>query len=105
LADLYLAYSPASRCTTSANPKEVIKMVKDWHVDGVVLMIDRGCKTLSAGQEEQIVELKEAGIPRMVYEGSHADFRDFDEATTVRRFDLFLENLGLTKLEGMKKEE
>jgi hypothetical protein len=43
---------------------------------GLVLMIDRGCKTLSAGQEEQIVELKEAGIPRMVYEGSHADFRD-----------------------------
>jgi benzoyl-CoA reductase subunit B len=105
LADLYLAYSPASRCTTSANPKEVIKMVKDWHVDGVVLMIDRGCKTLSAGQEEQIVELKEAGIPRMVYEGSHADFRDFDEATTLRRFALFLENLGLTKLEEIKKEK
>jgi len=80
-------------------------MVKDWHVDGVVLMIDRGCKTLSAGQEEQIVELKEAGIPRMVYEGSHADFRDFDEGTTLRRFDLFLENLGLTKLEGIKKEK
>ena len=105
LADLYLGYLPASRCTTSINQKEVVKMVHDWHVDGVVLMIDRGCKTLSAGQEEQVVELKKAGIPRLVYEGSHADFRDFDEATTLRRLDLFLETLGLTRLDGVKEED
>jgi len=42
-------------------------------------------QNLICRQEEQIVELKEAGIPRMVYEGSHADFRDFDEGTTLRR--------------------
>ena len=99
LVDLYLAHLPASRCTTSINQKEVVKMVQDWHVDGVVLMIDRGCKTLSAGQEEQIVELKMAGIPRMVYEGSHADHRDFDEASTLDRLDMFLESLGLTRFE------
>ncbi|MGA1791595.1 MAG: hypothetical protein ACMUIM_08920 [bacterium] len=35
--------------------------MQDWHLDGVVLMIDRGCKTLSAGQEEQIIEPRNAG--------------------------------------------
>lgn len=103
LADLYLGYLPASRCTMWVKPNEVVKMVQDWHVDGVVLMIDRGCKTLSAGQEEQVLELKEAGIPRMVYEGSHADYRDFDETTTLHRLDIFLESLGLTTLEGLRE--
>ena len=101
LADLYIAHLPASRCTTAVNQNEAAKMVKDWSVDGVVLMVDRGCKTLSAGQEEQALEFKAAGIPHMVYEGSHADYRDYDEPTTVARLDAFLEGLGLTELKGI----
>ncbi|MBN1255536.1 MAG: 2-hydroxyacyl-CoA dehydratase [Deltaproteobacteria bacterium] len=103
LADLYLGYLPASRCTLTVNQKEAAKMIHDWHVDGVVLMIDRGCKTLSAGQEEQIVELKDAGIPTMVYEGSHADFRDYNEIATLNRLDFFLESLGLKELDEFKE--
>lgn len=105
LADLYLAYLPASRGPIWVKPNEIVKMVKDWQVDGVVLMIDRGCKTLSAGQEEQILELKKAGIPRMVYEGSHADYRDFDEVGTLLRLDIILESLGLRKLEELREGE
>lgn len=102
LADLYMNHCPVNRATViQYTRKELVKLVNDWHVDGVVIGLDKGCKTLSANQEEQAIEFKAAGIPRMTYEGSHADFRDFDEHVTLQRMDVFLEGLGLTELQNV----
>lgn len=99
MVDLYLSHMPPSRCTTFVNPAEVSKMVHDWHADGVVFMLDRGCRTLSIGQEDQILACKRSGIPTMAYEGSHADFRDLNVAVVVRQFEVFFQEvLGLSKI-------
>jgi benzoyl-CoA reductase subunit B len=98
LVDLYLNHLPASRCGIETDPRELVNMVRDWHGDGVAVMIDHGCTTLSAGQEDQVMNLKKDGIPVVSYEGSNADFRYLDEATVIRQLDVFLENLGLTRL-------
>jgi benzoyl-CoA reductase/2-hydroxyglutaryl-CoA dehydratase subunit BcrC/BadD/HgdB len=99
MVDLYLDHLPPARCVIFADPNEIISMVRDWHADGVVFMLDRGCRTLSIGQEDQILALKQSGIPTMAYEGSHADFRDFNDATVIRQFEVFCQNiLSLNKI-------
>ncbi len=43
--------------------------------------------------------MDDAGIPNTIYEGSHADPRDFDEVQVLDRLDAFLEGMGLTKMD------
>ncbi|MCJ7594692.1 MAG: 2-hydroxyacyl-CoA dehydratase [Desulfobacterales bacterium] len=100
LVDLYLGHLPASRAAIFVKPEETIRMVKDWKAEGVVFMLDRGCLTLSMGQEEQILALKKSGIPTFSYEGSHSDHRHLNEEGVLGQIDTFCEEvLGLSKLQ------
>ena len=78
-------------------------MARDWHADGVVLHLDRGCKGGAAGNVKNRFELQQAGIPTVCYEGSNADPRDLAENQVIDRIEAFLESLGLTKLK-LEKE-
>lgn len=99
MVDLYLSHLPPSRCNIFVNPNETIRMVHDWHADGVVFMLDQGCRTLSIGQEDEILNLKRSGIPAMAYDGSHADFRDLNKPTVIRQLEVFCQEvLGLSKI-------
>jgi len=79
------------------NDRMNVKFVKDWHVDGVLMHLNRGCEAGCMGILETRNQLLKAGIPVMPFEGSVADERELDEARILNRVDIFLESLGLKK--------
>jgi benzoyl-CoA reductase subunit B len=76
----------------------LLRIVKEWKLDGVILHYNRGCEGLSVGIAENRLGLINAGVPVMTYEGNMADEREFDEARAHSRVDSFMENLGLDRL-------
>jgi benzoyl-CoA reductase subunit B len=82
----------------------ILTMVDQWHVDGVIIHLNRGCEGLDQHQLETRLALLRAGIPTMTYEGNMADKREFDEAQVIDRLESFMESLGLRKLEVDKRE-
>ncbi len=77
---------------------KMLQMVKEWHADGVVFHLNRGCEGLAFGQKENRMYLNKAGISTMAYEGNNADRREFDEKKVLNLIDTFMESLGLKKL-------
>ena len=75
-----------------------LKVVEDWHVDGVMMHLNRGCELFCLGVMETRRALLQAGVPVMTYEGSSADERDLDEARISNRVDSFMESLGLKQV-------
>ena len=76
----------------------MIRIAKEWNLDGVMLHYNRGCEGLTIGIAENRLALLEAGYPVMTFEGNMGDEREFDRAKTVDRIDTFMETLGLRKL-------
>ena len=72
-------------------------IVKEWHVDGVMLHLNRGCEGLSIGIMENRLGLAAAGIPVMTFEGNMGDEREFDLVRTQNRVDSFMETLNLKR--------
>lgn len=73
----------------------MIRIAKEWKLDGVMLHYNRGCEGLSLGIAENRLALLNAGFPVMVFEGNMGDEREFDEAKTMVRIDAFMETLGI----------
>ncbi len=78
----------------------LLRVVKEWSVDGVILHYNRGCEGLALGIAENRLALAAAGIPVMTYEGNMADEREFDLEGTYRRLDAFMGSLGLSQQRG-----
>lgn len=76
----------------------MIRIGKEWKVNGVLLHYNRGCEGLSIGIAENRLDLIAAGFPVMPFEGNMGDEREFDEARTRARIDTFMETLGLKKV-------
>ena len=72
----------------------MLRIVKEWQVDGVMLHLNRGCEGLSLGIMENRMGIAKAGGPIMTYEGNMGDEREFDEVRTQARVDAFMEQLG-----------
>jgi len=85
------------------NPEYKTKMIdalaKNWDIDGIILHYNRGCEGLSVGIAENRLGLLELKNKVMVYEGNMGDETEFDESATLKRLDIFLENLGLERPE------
>lgn len=79
----------------------IIKIAKQWKLDGVALHYNRGCEGLSVHITQNRLDILRAGIPVMAFEGNMGDEREFDMPRTLARFDMFMESLGLSKI---KKE-
>ncbi len=77
----------------------MIRIAKEWKLDGILLHYNRGCEGLSLGIAENRLALQKAGFPVMIFEGNMGDEREFDEAQTVKRIDAFMESLNLTRIE------
>ena len=71
-----------------------------WNVDAIVLHYNRGCEGLSVGIAENRLGLLERGHKVLTYEGNMGDEREFDKEGVEKRFDIFMEGMGLTKVEG-----
>jgi benzoyl-CoA reductase subunit B len=75
----------------------MIKIARDWQLNGIMLHYNRGCEGLTVGIAENRLALQEAGFPVMTFEGNMGDEREFDEARTMSRIDSFMETLGIKK--------
>lgn len=76
----------------------MIRIAKEWKVDGIMLHYNRGCEGLTLGIAENRLDLIKAGFPVMTFEGNMGDEREFDEQMVLSRIDAFLENLNLKKV-------
>ena len=72
----------------------MIRIAKEWKLDGIMLHYNRGCEGLTVGIAENRLALIDAGFPVMTFEGNMGDEREFDEARTAARMDSFMETLG-----------
>lgn len=88
----------ASICTMEMIYKPLPLMVKDWSVEAVVVHANRGCEGSGLSCTEPRLDLLEQNIPVLTFEGSMADYRDFDLPKTMARVEAFLEGLGWGKL-------
>ncbi len=75
----------------------MVRIAKEWSLDGVMLHYNRGCEGLSVGIAENRLGLIEAGYPVMTFEGNMGDEREFDLPKTMARIDAFMETLGIKK--------
>jgi len=75
----------------------MIKIAREWKLDGAMLHYNRGCEGLTLGIAENRLALQKAGFPVMTFEGNMGDEREFDEARTIARIDAFMETLNLTR--------
>lgn len=76
----------------------MLRMVKEWKLNGAILHLNRGCEGLTVGSMENRLGLIEAGVPVMTYEGNMADEKEFDERRTFSRIESFMETLGLEQI-------
>jgi benzoyl-CoA reductase subunit B len=72
----------------------MVRIAKEWSLNGVLLHYNRGCEGLSLGIAENRLGLIEAGFPVMTFEGNMGDEREFDLGRTKGRIDTFMETLG-----------
>lgn len=107
LAELYIVYGRSRNLALLQSYKDIdtVKVAQEWHADGVVFHLDRGCKGGAAGYMVARLQLQKAGIPTMGYEASNADPRDLTETQVLDHMESFLESLGLTRLDIARKEE
>ena len=73
----------------------MVRIAKEWKLNGVMLHYNRGCEGLSLGIAENRLAIQKAGFPVMVFEGNMGDEREFDEVKTQARIDSFMETLGV----------
>ena len=78
--------------------QQILQIYKQWHAEGVVMHLNRGCKGTGGYMLENRLALIEANIPVVAYEGNAADRRDFDEAQVIDRLESFAESQGLAKM-------
>ena len=72
----------------------MIRIAREWKLNGVMLHYNRGCEGLTVGIAENRLALIDAGFPVMAFEGNMGDEREFDEGRTMSRMDAFMETLG-----------
>ena len=75
----------------------MMRIIREWGVDGVMLHLNRGCEGLSMGIMENRLGISGNNVPVMTFEGNMGDDREFDEVRTQGRVDAFMEQLGLRR--------
>ena len=73
----------------------VVKTVKDFSVDGMVLLSSRSCRATSILNVAVQKFLREKhGIPSVILEADHTDERAYSDAQAKAKLDIFMEVLG-----------
>jgi len=89
-----MLYNPTNMPQTWLE-KWVVKIVKDFDVDGMVLLSTRSCKATSILNVAVQKFLREKhGIPSVILEADHTDERAYSDAQAKAKLDIFMEILG-----------
>ncbi len=106
LADWWLSTGTVCRGVRHSGIGKIQRMkdlVDKWHVDGLIVHLNRGCEGTSLGQMDFVQTLMKEGLPVMTFEGNHADPREYDEKRTFARIESFMETMGLKQVYEYKK--
>jgi len=92
MANVYL--HPILNRSTGHKLKAMQRMVRDFHIDGVILHSDRSCKPYSLGQMDQRERLvSETGVPALLLDADHSDPRAYADQQAEARLEAFIETL------------
>jgi len=92
-----MLYNPTNMPQTWLE-KWVVKIVKDFSVDGMVLLSSRSCKATSILNIAVQKFLREKhGIPSVIIEADHTDDRAYSDAQAKAKLDVFMEVLAAAK--------
>lgn len=95
LIDLYIGWGLERRVDT------LMKLIDEYHLDGVVMQWAQTCKPCFMTQYGQIEAIeRRAGLPCLIIEGDMCDARLYSETETNTRIDTFIEILQRVKREG-----
>jgi benzoyl-CoA reductase subunit B len=83
--------------------RHLIRLVEDWHVDGVMVHMARRCAPLNSTVYMKIKAIRETGIILGTYEASEGDPREWNESRVREDFERFFESLGLTRIGSLKE--
>jgi benzoyl-CoA reductase subunit B len=72
-----------------------VQLFKYLKVDGAVLNIDRGCPPANLGLLDYKIAFTEAGMPNVMMESNHGDYRENDETAIMQVLSTFLECQGI----------
>ena len=76
----------------------IINLVREFHIDGLIMQSSRTCKPFLLGQPDIIRIVEErTGVPGVVVEGDMVDSRLFSDAHFDSRIDAFMEVLARRK--------
>ena len=72
----------------------LLRLVKDWSVDGVVLPTNRGCRMMSVGMTvlKDVIHEK-LGVPSLILDVDSSDWRNYNEAQVKAEIKAFIEML------------
>jgi benzoyl-CoA reductase/2-hydroxyglutaryl-CoA dehydratase subunit BcrC/BadD/HgdB len=92
MANVYL--HPILNRSAGHKLRAMQRMVKDFHIDGVILHSDRSCKPYSLGQMDQRERLvAETGVPALLLEADHNDPRSYSDQQGEARLEAFIETM------------
>lgn len=69
------------------------KVIKEWHIDGLVMHVNRGCQVITKSIYEKAKAAREAGAISMSFESEMADPRSYSDGQVKTRIDAFIEML------------
>lgn len=75
-----------------------IRRFKEWHIDGVMYMLNRRCVFITDSMLDEKADAERAGMITGSYECSEGNPNEFDEGRIREDFARFYDVLGLTKL-------
>jgi len=80
--------------------KELVEMVGDYSLDGIVMHSNRSCKPQSLGMYDLAKAITEKhDVPVLMLEADHCDPRQFSDEQIFTRIDAFMETLASRKTE------
>jgi benzoyl-CoA reductase subunit B len=97
---MYCGVNHGSTWFPGLRPEEAVKRAQDWHCEAAVIALDRGCHGYGLSMLETKQTLQQAGISVGTYEHSQTDPREFSASQAIDQLEAFMENLGLSKLDG-----
>ncbi|MBP1713316.1 MAG: 2-hydroxyglutaryl-CoA dehydratase, partial [Deltaproteobacteria bacterium] len=95
LEGLALAYTTAYlNISIDLMIERILKLIKRFSIDGVIIHSNRSCKPYSLGQYDiQRLIYEKTGIPSLILEADMTDARAYSDAQAQTRVEAFIETL------------